>query len=55
MIEPVRILHVFAQMNRGGAETMIMNLYRQIDWSQFSLILLFTLHLGVILMKKLRL
>lgn len=31
MSEPIRILHVFAQMNRGGAETMIMNLYRHID------------------------
>ena len=31
MSEPIRILHVFGQMNRGGAETMIMNLYRHID------------------------
>lgn len=29
--EPVRILHVIGIMNRGGAETMIMNLYRNID------------------------
>ena len=29
--EPVRILHVIGAMNRGGAETMIMNLYRKID------------------------
>jgi len=28
---PVRVLQVFAQMNRGGAETMIMNVYRNID------------------------
>ncbi|MDQ1000334.1 glycosyltransferase EpsF [Neobacillus niacini] len=28
---PKRILHVVSSMNRGGAETMIMNLYRQID------------------------
>ena len=27
----IRILHVFGALNRGGAETMIMNLYRQID------------------------
>ena len=27
----IRILHVFAMMDRGGAETMIMNLYRNID------------------------
>lgn len=33
MPEPIRILQVFAQMNRGGAETMIMNLYRNIDRS----------------------
>ncbi|MCR1900059.1 glycosyltransferase family 1 protein [Irregularibacter muris] len=31
MTEPIRILQVFAEMNRGGAETMIMNLYRHID------------------------
>lgn len=29
--EPIRILHVIGVMNRGGAETMIMNLYRNID------------------------
>ena len=34
MSEPIRILQVFAQMNRGGAETMIMNLYRHIDRSK---------------------
>jgi len=27
----LRVLHVFGLLNRGGAETMIMNLYRQID------------------------
>ena len=27
----IRILHVIGSMNRGGAEAMIMNLYRQID------------------------
>lgn len=31
MMEPIRILHVIGIMNRGGAETMIMNLYRNID------------------------
>lgn len=31
MNEPIRVLQVFALMNRGGAETMIMNLYRNID------------------------
>lgn len=30
---PIRILHVIGIMNRGGAETMIMNLYRHIDRS----------------------
>lgn len=34
MTEPIRILHVFAKMNRGGAETMLMNLYRNIDRTQ---------------------
>lgn len=31
MEKPYRILQVFGIMNRGGAETMIMNLYRNID------------------------
>lgn len=29
--EPIRILHVLGALNRGGAETMIMNIYRSID------------------------
>ena len=29
--EPIRILQVLAFMNLGGAETMIMNYYRNID------------------------
>lgn len=29
--KPLRVLHVVGGMNRGGAETMIMNLYRKID------------------------
>lgn len=28
---PERILHVFGTLNRGGAETLIMNIYRNID------------------------
>lgn len=31
MKKPLRILHVVINMNRGGAETLIMNLYRNID------------------------
>lgn len=31
MSNPIRILHVIGIMDRGGAETMIMNLYRRID------------------------
>lgn len=31
MEKPIRILHVIGIMNRGGAEAMIMNLYRSID------------------------
>lgn len=31
---PIRILHVIGSMNRGGAEVMIMNLYRNIDRSK---------------------
>jgi glycosyltransferase involved in cell wall biosynthesis len=32
---PIRVLHVVVNMNRGGAETLIMNLYRNIDRSKF--------------------
>lgn len=31
MVEPVRVLNLFTIMNRGGAETMVMNYYRHID------------------------
>ena len=31
MGSPIRVLHVVVNMNRGGAETLIMNLYRNID------------------------
>lgn len=31
MCEPLRILHIVQGMNRGGIETMLMNLYRSID------------------------
>lgn len=34
MNEPVRILNLFTIMNRGGAETMVMNYYRKIDKSK---------------------
>ena len=30
-MEPIRVLQVFASLDRGGAETMIMNIYRKID------------------------
>lgn len=32
-MEPIRILHVVGRMDRGGIETMIMNIYRNIDRS----------------------
>lgn len=34
MLKPIRVLQVFGRMDRGGAETMIMNLYRNIDRSK---------------------
>lgn len=34
MSDPLRILHAVVNMNRGGAETLIMNLYRNIDRSK---------------------
>ena len=30
-MEPIRILNLFTIMNRGGAETMVMNYYRNVD------------------------
>ena len=33
MAKPIRVLQVIGQMNRGGAESMIMNIYRNIDRS----------------------
>lgn len=34
MNKPIRILHVLGRLDRGGAETMIMNIYRNIDRSK---------------------
>ena len=34
MNDPIRILNLFTIMNRGGAETMVMNYYRAIDKSK---------------------
>lgn len=34
MSEPVRVLNLFTNMNRGGAETMVMNYFREIDRSK---------------------
>jgi glycosyltransferase involved in cell wall biosynthesis len=34
MNKPIRVLHVVVNMNRGGAETLLMNLYRNIDRSK---------------------
>ncbi|MEH7444053.1 glycosyltransferase family 1 protein [Bacillus sp. JJ1122] len=34
MGSPIRVLHVVVNMNRGGAETLLMNLYRNIDRSK---------------------
>lgn len=28
---PIRIIHILGALDRGGAETMVMNLYRNID------------------------
>ena len=34
MAEPIRILNVVGRMDRGGIETLIMNVYRHIDRSK---------------------
>ena len=33
-MEPIRVLNMFTIMNRGGAETMVMNYYRRLDKSK---------------------
>lgn len=33
-LQPIRVLHIVTQMNRGGLESMLMNYYRHIDRSQ---------------------
>lgn len=35
MMALVRVLHIVGRMDRAGAETMVMNLYREIDRSRF--------------------
>jgi glycosyltransferase involved in cell wall biosynthesis len=35
MMQKIRVLHVFGRMNRGGAETLIMNIFRNIDREKF--------------------
>lgn len=40
----IRVLHVLGIMDRGGAETMIMNLYRQIDRSRIQFDFVVHLH-----------
>lgn len=34
-MKPIRILHIVGRMDRAGAETMVMNLYRAIDRGRF--------------------
>lgn len=36
--EPIRVLQIVGRMDRGGIETMIMNLYRNIDRNKANLI-----------------
>lgn len=35
----IRVIHVLGGLNRGGAETMVMNFYRAINKQKYSLIL----------------
>ena len=35
MQQPIRILHLFTILNRGGAETNVMNYYRKLDKTKF--------------------
>ena len=49
---PIRILHVLGQLNLGGAESRIMDLYRAIDRDKIQFDLLFTLIRNAISMTK---
>src|SRR5690625_1245184 len=33
-IKPIKVLHVVGAMNRGGTETMLMNIYRNMEHEQ---------------------
>src|SRR5699024_11061766 len=35
MSKLIRVLHVFGSLDRGGAETMVMNLYRNLNKKKF--------------------
>lgn len=35
MSEPIRVVHVLSKMDQAGAETLVMNLYRNIDKNRF--------------------
>ena len=52
MEEPIRILMLFTIMNRGGAETMVMNYYRHIDRNRVQLISWYTGRNGAHTMMK---
>ena len=47
-----RILHIVGKMDRAGAETMLMNLYRNIDRSQVQFDFMVFTEDKVIMMKK---
>ena len=38
MIEPIRVLQVLGGLDRGGAETLVMNIYRNIDRTQLQFV-----------------
>ena len=45
MMEKYTILQVIGGLNRGGAETMLMNLYRKLDRKKFKFVFLTYNHL----------
>ena len=47
-----RVLHIVGKMDRAGAETMLMNLYRHIDHSQIQFdFITFTDEVGDLMLK----
>lgn len=54
MEKPIRVLHVLAAMDRAGTESLIMNLYRNIDREKVQFDFAVSAEKNVLSMMKLR-